>query len=100
MVIEFTPAEKRVIECISCCFVATEAGEKLYITEKTVKFHLTNIYKKLNIAGCRALNSCSFLVRLAAKKDMDNLTETDVEAFKNECLSMSKQNDGDAMLPY
>lgn len=26
-----------------------EIGNQLFVTEKTVKFHLTNIYKKLNL---------------------------------------------------
>lgn len=30
-------------------FSNKETAEHLFVTEKTVKFHLTNIYKKLNI---------------------------------------------------
>jgi DNA-binding CsgD family transcriptional regulator len=26
-----------------------EIGNQLFVTEKTVKFHLTNVYKKLNV---------------------------------------------------
>ena len=28
-----------------------DISSKLYVTEKTIKFHLTNIYKKFNVSG-------------------------------------------------
>jgi two-component system response regulator DegU len=35
-------------------------ADKLNITEKSVKFHLTHIYKKLNVDGIHALVSYTF----------------------------------------
>jgi DNA-binding CsgD family transcriptional regulator len=41
--------EAELSELVSMGLSNKEVGNQLFITEKTVKFHLTNIYKKLNV---------------------------------------------------
>lgn len=41
--------ESEVAALIATGLSNKEAADKLFVTEKTVKFHLTNIYKKMNI---------------------------------------------------
>jgi DNA-binding CsgD family transcriptional regulator len=41
--------EVEVAELVSKGLANKEVAEKLFVTEKTVKFHLTNIYKKMSI---------------------------------------------------
>jgi len=41
--------ETEVAKIVSTGVSNKEAAAKLFITEKTVKFHLTSIYKKLNV---------------------------------------------------
>ncbi len=44
-----TPAETRVVDLVCKGFKNKEVAEKLFVSESTVKSHLNNIYKKLNI---------------------------------------------------
>jgi DNA-binding NarL/FixJ family response regulator len=46
---ELTPREREVLMCLVKGHSNREIGEALYISEKTVKTHLGNIYAKLNI---------------------------------------------------
>lgn len=41
--------ESEVAELVTQGLSNREVAEKLFVTEKTVKFHLTNIYKKMNV---------------------------------------------------
>ncbi|MFK8139475.1 MAG: response regulator transcription factor [Bdellovibrionales bacterium] len=41
--------EVEVAELVSKGMANKEVADKLFVTEKTVKFHLTNIYKKMEI---------------------------------------------------
>ena len=41
--------EVEVAELVSKGLANKEVADQLFVTEKTVKFHLTNIYKKMNI---------------------------------------------------
>ncbi len=41
--------EAEVAELVSQGLSNKEVANKLFVTEKTVKFHLTNIYKKMNV---------------------------------------------------
>lgn len=41
--------EAEVAELVSKGLPNKEVAGKLFVTEKTVKFHLTNIYKKMNV---------------------------------------------------
>lgn len=43
--------EAQVSELVSKGLSNKEVGNQLFITEKTVKFHLSNIYKRLNVAS-------------------------------------------------
>src|SRR4030065_1522913 len=45
----FSRREVDVAELFSKGLTNKEVGNKLFVTEKTVKFHLTNIYKKMNV---------------------------------------------------
>lgn len=44
-----TPAELEVLQLVAEGRTAREIGEQLFIAEKTVKNHLTNVYRKLNV---------------------------------------------------
>ena len=41
--------EAEVAELVSKGLSNKEVANQLFVTEKTVKFHLTNIYKKMNV---------------------------------------------------
>ena len=41
--------ESEVAEQVTKGITSKEIAEKLFVTEKTIKFHLTNIYKKMNV---------------------------------------------------
>ncbi|MDC0980384.1 helix-turn-helix transcriptional regulator [Bdellovibrionales bacterium] len=41
--------ESEVAELVSQGLANAAVAEKLFVTEKTIKFHLTNIYRKLNL---------------------------------------------------
>lgn len=43
--------ESEVAELVSKGLSNREVGNQLFITEKTVKFHLTNIYKKMGVTS-------------------------------------------------
>lgn len=44
-----TPAEWRVAEAIAAGMTNREAAANLYVSEKTVEFHLHNVYRKLDV---------------------------------------------------
>ena len=44
-----SPREIEVIELVVQGKSNQEAADKLFVVEKTVKFHLTNVYKKMGI---------------------------------------------------
>ena len=41
--------ETEVAELVTQGLSNKEVANRLFVTEKTVKFHLTNIYKKMNV---------------------------------------------------
>ena len=41
--------EAEVVELVTQGLSNKEIANKLFVTEKTIKFHLTNIYKKMNV---------------------------------------------------
>lgn len=43
--------EAEVAEFVSRGLSNKEVADKLFVTEKTIKFHLTNIYRKMNISS-------------------------------------------------
>ena len=46
---KLSPSEERVVKMVIEGYSNQEIGQKLFVTEKTVKFHLTNIYAKLEV---------------------------------------------------
>jgi DNA-binding CsgD family transcriptional regulator len=46
-----TPSEHRVGELASRGLTTRQIAESLYITPKTVEFHLRNIYQKLDVSS-------------------------------------------------
>lgn len=48
---DFSPAELNVITYLDMGLSNKEIGENLFVCEKTVKFHLTNIYKKYGVSS-------------------------------------------------
>jgi DNA-binding CsgD family transcriptional regulator len=43
--------EAEVAELVSKGHSNKEVADKLFVTEKTIKFHLTNIYRKMNLSS-------------------------------------------------
>lgn len=50
-----TPSESEVAILVSKGLTSPEVAKMLFVIEKTIKFHLSNIYKKLKIANRREL---------------------------------------------
>jgi DNA-binding NarL/FixJ family response regulator len=46
-----TPREREVLRCLARGWTNKEIADALYISEKTVKSHLTSIFKKLKVPG-------------------------------------------------
>jgi DNA-binding NarL/FixJ family response regulator len=46
-----TPKERQVLELVARGLSNADIGRELWLSEQTVKFHLTNIYKKLGVAN-------------------------------------------------
>jgi DNA-binding NarL/FixJ family response regulator len=46
-----TPKERQVLEQVARGLSNADIGRELWLSEQTVKFHLTNIYKKLGVAN-------------------------------------------------
>lgn len=53
---DLTRRETQILEIVKKGLQSKDISLELGITEKTVKFHLTNIYRKLGICGRRDLN--------------------------------------------
>lgn len=52
-----SPRERQVMQHISMGKTNRNIGDDLFISERTVKFHCANIYKKLNVANRTTLIS-------------------------------------------
>ncbi len=48
--IELTEREEEVLRCLAKGWTNDQIAEALYITERTVRYHLTNIYQKLHVS--------------------------------------------------
>ena len=46
-----TKREVEILQLVAEGYSNSQAAEMLWVTEQTVKFHLSNIYKKLNVAN-------------------------------------------------
>jgi DNA-binding NarL/FixJ family response regulator len=46
-----TPSEQRVLEALARGLSNREIAQELWLTQQTVKFHLTNIYRRLGVAN-------------------------------------------------
>lgn len=46
-----TPSEQRVLEALSRGLSNREIAQELWLTQQTVKFHLTNIYRRLGVSN-------------------------------------------------
>ena len=43
--------ESEVVYFLFCGMTNRDMGKKMIVTEKTIKFHLSNIYKRLNVSN-------------------------------------------------
>jgi two-component system NarL family response regulator len=68
-----TPREREVFFLASRGLKNTEIAARLYLSEKTIKTHLRNIYNKLNLASKADLRL--FAVKMGLVSDRDVLTE-------------------------
>lgn len=66
---ELTRREAQILELVEKGLQSKDIGLELGVTEKTVKFHLTNIYRKLGICG---------------RKDLGVSTRSEGYSFKKE----------------
>ena len=48
---QLTPREKEVLALLKQGYTNKEIAEKLYISEKTVKSHMNNIFRRFNVSG-------------------------------------------------
>ena len=48
---ELTRREIEILQLVSEGHSNSQVGRMLWVTEQTVKFHLSNIYRKLNVAN-------------------------------------------------
>jgi DNA-binding NarL/FixJ family response regulator len=46
-----TPKERHVLGCVARGLSNAEIGRELWLSQQTVKFHLTNVYRKLGVAN-------------------------------------------------
>jgi DNA-binding NarL/FixJ family response regulator len=49
--VDLTKRETEILRLVAEGYSNSQAAEMLWVTEQTVKFHLSNIYKKLNVAN-------------------------------------------------
>jgi DNA-binding CsgD family transcriptional regulator len=49
--LDLTPTERQIAELTARGLTYREIGAKLYITEKTVGYHLNKVYRKLGVAN-------------------------------------------------
>ncbi len=72
----FSKSEQAVVDLFPLGISTKEMAERLFVTDKTVKFHITNVYKKMN-----AKNRVDFLNkysgRFGGKKPGGNMSEYD-----------------------
>jgi DNA-binding NarL/FixJ family response regulator len=48
---DLTKREIEILRLVAEGYSNSQAAERLWVTEQTVKFHLSNVYKKLNVAN-------------------------------------------------
>ena len=52
-----SPAERRILELVADGLTNAEIARQLWVTETTIKFHLSRIYRKLGVANRTAAAS-------------------------------------------
>lgn len=67
---ELTPREREVFFLASRGLKNTEIAAKLYLSEKTIKTHLRNIYNKLNLASKADLRLFAVKMGLVSERDV------------------------------
>ncbi len=79
--------EAEVAELVSKGLSNKEVANQLFVTEKTVKFHLTNIYKKMNVKSRAQLIVWCLphlgFVETEVRAEANNQTATAATAFNN-----------------
>lgn len=46
-----SPAERRILELVADGLTNGQIARQLWVTETTIKFHLTRVYRKLGVAN-------------------------------------------------
>lgn len=69
---DLTPRELEVLQEVALGLSNKEIGEKLFISEKTVKNHLTNIYQKLGVTDRTQALLFAIKNNLVAPSNKDN----------------------------
>jgi two-component system, NarL family, nitrate/nitrite response regulator NarL len=46
-----SPAERRILELVADGLTNVEIARQLWVTETTIKFHLSRVYRKLGVAN-------------------------------------------------
>jgi DNA-binding NarL/FixJ family response regulator len=58
-----TTQEAKIAELARAGYSNKQIAEKLYLTVRTIEFHLSNVYRKLRISGRRELMDGTFRLR-------------------------------------
>jgi DNA-binding NarL/FixJ family response regulator len=66
-----TPSEERVLEALSRGLSNREIAQELWLTQQTVKFHLTNIYRRLGVSNRTEAVRYAYKHRLVAHPFFD-----------------------------
>lgn len=86
--------EVEVAELVSKGMANKEVADRLFVTEKTVKFHLTNIYKKMAIKSrSQLIVWCLPHLRMQEEEEATNQTQINASAVNQTLPQQNFNND-------
>ena len=80
---QLTKREREIVRETLVCDNARQISEKLFVCEKTIKFHITNIYRKLGVKSLR--NYYRQILSYSVKT-------TDTESYIKRIMELERQN--------
>ena len=91
--------EVEVAELVSKGLANKEVADRLFVTEKTVKFHLTNIYKKMAIKSrSQLIVWCLPHLRMQeeddAAREVNTNTESNINSNSNDLIAGGNNTTG------
>lgn len=94
-----SPKELEVWSLMASGLSGIKIANKLQIGEKTVKFHKSNIFKKLNVNSSSQATAAFYLSELERLNSIIHVLQSQVEAFKPQNASQFIPNEGIVFLP-